>query len=130
MPTVVWTKDASTLTFTRGVQAGSALKPGQKYVVTKRSAGGTRYSYNMGATTKQVLEGINFPHITKAKFDEIITWIQTVAVESLHAFTHTDNSQSPAYAKTVFLKDWWFTFEYFADPASPLFTFHAVLEED
>ena len=130
MPPVVWTKDASTLTFTNGVLAGQSLKPGQKYVVYKRSAGGERYSYNLGATTPLELSNVTFPRITKAKMDEIITWIQTVCVEALNAFTHTDNSMDPAYARTVFLKDWWFTFEGWTDPASPRFAFHAVLEDD
>lgn len=130
MPSVVWTLGATTLTFDKGVQAGQSLKPGQKFVVTKRTAGGTRRSYNMGAVSPLELSAIILPHITKAKMDEIITFIQSTCVESLNAFTHTDNSMSPAYTRTVFLKDWWFTFDYWADPASPIFSFHPVVEDD
>jgi hypothetical protein len=130
MPTVVWTLGAATLTFPNGVLGGQALKPGQKFVVYRRSAGGVRYSYNLGATTPLELSAVTFPRITKAKMDEIITWIQSTSVEALNAFTHQDNSMSPAYQRTVFLKDWWFTFEGWADAASPIFSFHAVLEDD
>lgn len=130
MPTVVWTLGASTLTFPNGVLAGQSLKPGQKFVVYKRSAGGQRYSYNMGATSPLELGQVTCPRITKAKMDEIITWIRSTSVEALNAFTHTDNSMDPAYVRTVFLKDWWFTFEGWVERASPLFSFHAVLEDN
>jgi hypothetical protein len=130
MPSVLWTLGGYVLEFDEGVEAGQSLKPGQKFVVSKRTAGGTRRSYNLGATTPLVIDSFATPHITAAKKAEIITWIATVCVESLNAFTHTDNSQSPAAERTVFLKDWWFTEEYWPDPASPRFTFHAVLEDD
>lgn len=129
MATVVWTQGANTLTFDSGVRAGTEVAPGQKFVVTRRSAGGVRYAYNMGVQTPLKIDSLEFPNITQAKYDEILSWIRTVCVEGLNSFLHTDNSISPAFAKTVWLREWRFRFTIGNTPTTPVFTFYAALEE-
>ena len=118
MPDVVWTLDANTLTFDQGILSGAPHGFDLTGVVTERLAGGAVASYDLGISDVQTID-YTFPHVTQAKLDAAITWKDSTAKKALNTFTHTDNTKSPAYVKTVRLVGFDYSEEFYADPTVP-----------
>lgn len=126
MPDVVWTLGANTLTWDKGTQRGPRRFDGSG-VLVDRLAGGALLTYDLGISDLQTLD-YTFPHVTPAKLAEFLTWKDQVAVKALNAFTHTDQSESPAFAKTVRLLRSEVVPSPHPDPSTPRFTVQVTLQ--
>jgi hypothetical protein len=121
MTTIVWTKDAHTLTWPC-VERGTPHEF-ESRVLTNQSAGGQKAGLNTGQAGEPEREFLDylFPRITKAQLADFTTWRKTVSVGSLNSFANTDNTKSPAEVSTVWMQDFSYVKKFYEDPASPLF---------
>lgn len=126
MPTVIWTSGATVVTFAQGNIRGTHSFDRSRSL-TDRLAGGAIVSYEMGLAPLEMLE-CEFPHVSKTTLNDALSFKDTIVKDSLTAFTHTDNSESPALVKTVRLTDFQFTPEAYTEPANPRFRVRAKLQ--
>ncbi len=119
MPSVVWTKDAATLTWPQGIIRGPHSFD-QSRNVTDRLAGGTFVRYELGVGAVEILD-FEFPHVTRALLDSALSFKENTVKDDLLTFTHTDNSESPALVKTATLVEFGFKPERYTDPTKPRF---------
>ena len=127
MPSVVWTKGASTLTWTEGIAPGGDWSV-QHPVELMRSAGKVDYTYDYNTGARQTVP-FEFPDVDAAKLAEFDTWRLTTVVGPKTSFLHTDNSKSPAFTKQVRLISYTITPEYSPDPVQPLYSVRGLLQE-
>lgn len=99
MPTVVWMKGASTLTWDKGVNE-VAPEDYESRVVTQELAGGDVAAYDLGNTPRKIRSFL-FQGVTAAKLAEFITWRDVTVNGPNTTFTHTDNTQNPAEVRTM-----------------------------
>ncbi len=119
MPSVLWTKGANTVTWLDGIIRGTHQFDKSRSV-TERLAGGAFVRYELGLSPVEILE-FEFPHVTRALLDSALSFKDTVIKDDLLTFIHTDNSESPAFVKTVTLTEFGFRAERYTDPTKPRF---------
>lgn len=127
MPSVVWTYSASTLTFPLGIRVGTPHVCAPEGVVVDRLAGGAFVAYDQGLSDLETID-YTMPHCTQAVLDAFKTWKNTTVRGRYRAFTHTDNSKSPAYTATVRLWVWSWDEEPSTEPAAPHYTIKVRLQ--
>lgn len=127
MPDIVWTQGANTLTWSKGIIAGAPHRFDQTRVVSDRLAGGAVLAYEMGLPDVRQID-YTFPNVSQAKLDEFETWKESTVKGRGLTFTHTDNSKSPAFEKTVRLWDYRWTEEIYGDPAAPSYRVFVTLQ--
>jgi len=127
MPTVVWTLGANTVTFAKGILAGASHRQVGSRAVSDRTAGGQIVSYDLGVTPLEVI-GYEFPSVSQTIRDAAFNFKDTLVKDDLLTFTHTDNSKSPAFVKTVRLVGLEQVDVFHGDPSIPRYTLRATLQ--
>lgn len=128
MPSVVWTKGATSVTFAKGLVRGPHSFDASR-TVSDRLADGSLVVYDLGIDDLEFLD-CRFPHVTETLRAAVRAFKDDTIKDNALTFTHTDNSQSPALTKTVRLvpESYREVPETYTDPAGPRFTIEARLQ--
>lgn len=126
MPDVTWTLGATTVTLDKGIIRGPHQFDRSR-VVSDRLAGGAIVAYELGLSPLELL-ACEFPHVSKTKLDALLSFKDIVIKDELYAFTHADNSESPALTKTVRLKQFDYAPEGYTNPAVPRYRVRTTLQ--
>lgn len=99
MPNIIFTKNASSFTFSKG-RVYPLDDPDQVNVPVDYSEGGQLYPYDKGIQER--FFNLVFDRLPQADFDAFSTWLTTTAVGPKNTFTYTDED---GVAHTVRLLD-------------------------
>ncbi len=89
MPNIVFTKGASTFSFSKG-RVFPLDDPPQVNVPVGYSEGGQLYAYDKGI--EEQFYNLTFERLAKADYDSFNDWLLNVAVGPLNTFTYTDEA--------------------------------------
>lgn len=87
MAHIIFTKGASTFTFSKG-RTFPVADASQVNVPTDMSDGGQMYAYNKGIT--EVLIDLTFSKLSATDYSNFNTWLKTTVVGPTSTFTYTD----------------------------------------
>jgi hypothetical protein len=99
---IIFTKNASTFTFSKG-RSFPIADPAQVNVPTDMTDGGQMYAYNKGI--KEKLFNLVFDKIPQTDYDNYDQWLTDIAVGPTNTFTMTDETGAPHTVRLIDTKN-------------------------